>query len=304
MKNVLLIALISMAFPVLALDLTPAGATLTARDESAADSVRLPRASWQPGTVYSETEGAIRRSAYFIPNSALTTLQLLGPMRAALLEDGFEEVFACSDTACGGFDFRFQLDLLPAPDMFVDLGNYRYLLMEKPEHNPRLVAVLASSSAQGGHLHVTEVSDIALPDNPIPEAAVSPQNEPDAELIDRLLQTGHAVLGDLDFTTGSAELGPGPYGSLQTLASWLRDTPGARIVLVGHTDSVGSLEANTTLSRRRALSVLDRLVETLGVDGSQIAADGAGALSPIASNLDPDGRAANRRVEAVLLSIE
>lgn len=304
MRHALTIALISLAFPVQALDLSPPGATLTAQVASQADSVRLPRSSWQPGVVFSETEGAIRRSAYLVPNSSLTTLQLLQPLRAALLDAGYEEVFTCADTACGGFDFRFQLDLLPAPDMFVDLGNYRYLLMEKPGARPTTVSVLASTSARQGHLHVTEVSDAEFSELPLPDTTVSDQPDDAEGLIDNLLQAGHTVLSDLEFTTGSSELGPGPYASLETLASWLRDTPGARIVLVGHTDSVGSLEANTTLSRRRALSVLNRLVETLGANVNQIAADGAGALSPIASNLDPDGRAANRRVEVVLLSIE
>ena len=304
MRHALTIALISLAFPVQALDLSPPGATLTAQVASQADSVRLPRSSWQPGVVFAETEGAIRRSAYLIPNSAMTTLQLIEPLRAALLEAGYEEVFTCADTACGGFDFRFQLDLLPAPDMFVDLGNYRYLLMEKPGASPTTVSVLASNSARQGHLHVTEVSDAEFSDLPLPETTVSDQPDDAEGLIESLLKTGHAVLSDLEFTSGSSELGPGPYASLETLASWLGDTPGARIVLVGHTDSVGSLEANTTLSRRRALSVLNRLVETLGANVNQIAADGAGALSPIASNLDPDGRAANRRVEVVILSIE
>lgn len=304
MKHGPALALVMLAFPAHALDLVPPGATLTARDQSAADSVRLPQTTWKPGVTFESTEGAIRRSAYAISNSALTTLQLIEPLRTVLTDAGYEQVFACADAACGGFDFRFQLDLIAAPDMFVDLGNYRYLLMKTETGEPGLVSVVASSSPQGGHVHVTEVSDAEFAAQPAPKPIGEESNALDEGLIETLLENGHVVLADLDFTTGSAELGPGPYTSLGVLAAWLEATPGARVVLVGHTDSIGSLDANTALSRRRALSVQNRLVDGLGASASQIAAGGAGALSPIASNLDPSGRAANRRVEVVLLSIE
>ena len=111
------------------------------------------------------------------------------------------------------------------------------------------------------------------------------------------------MLADLEFETGSADLGAGPYASLDDLATWLATNPSARIVLVGHTDAVGSLDANTSLSRRRATSVAERLVARFGTDPAQLQSAGAGYLSPVASNLTPEGRATNRRVEVVLLSL-
>lgn len=308
MKLRLTLGFLFATSPALALDLSLPGGSLTAQVESPADSVRLPRQAWSPGTDVSGTEGAIRRSVYVVQNPAMTTLQLIDPVRTVLEEDGYKPVFTCADAACGGFDFRFQLDLLPAPDMYVDLGNYRYVLMEKPGAAPHSVALLASSSTTAGFLHVTEVGAAYLPEviveEPKPVETAPEVVEDEQDRIAILLDTGHVVLSDLEFATGSAELGPGPYMSLQELAGWLSDTPGARVVLVGHTDSVGSLEANTSLSRRRAQSVLERLTTSLGVDPAQVAADGAGALSPLASNLEEDGRAANRRVEVVLLAIE
>ena len=303
MRGVLALIL-CFATPALALDLTPQGGTEVVQRQSAADSVRLPRAAWQAGVTFPETEGAVRRTVYQVPNARATTLQLIEPLRAALAGAGYAEVFTCADKACGGFDFRFQLDLLPAPEMFVDLGNFRYLLMEHSEADPKSVALVASASANTGYVHVTEVSafESFTPPQVEPEAAVTPTAPPD--LISTLVETGHVVLADLEFATGSSELSAGPYRSLRKLAEWLAATPGARVVLVGHTDSVGSLDANMALSRRRALSVENRLVEGLGVAAGQVASDGAGALSPIASNLVDEGRAANRRVEVVLLSIE
>lgn len=307
MKLRSVIALSVLATPGAALDLNLPGGNLTQQIESPADSVRLPRRVWSQGTVFPGVEGAVRRSVYTVLNPSLTTLQLVDPLRQALLDDGYQQVFACADAECGGFDFRFQLDLIAAPDMYVDLGNYRYVLMEKPGAAPHLVGLVASSSASTGYLHVTEVGEAYLPEitgSAPTEGAADRIPVGPSDLIAQLLKSGHAVLSDLEFGTGSSELGVGPFPSLRTLAEWLAENPSAQIVLVGHSDAVGSLEANASLSRRRAQSVLERLTSVLGADRSQMAADGAGALSPIASNLDAEGRAQNRRVEVVLLSLE
>ncbi len=295
---------VCLAWPAHAVEFSLPGAALSVQIESPGDSVRLPRGRWQDGMEVTATEGAIRRTIYTVENPALTTLQLVTPLREQLLEAGYTEVFSCADAACGGFDFRFQLDLLPAPDMYVDLGNFRYVLLENPDSTSRLVGLLASASSTTGYVHVTEVADtdafeLTSPAQTVPE----PVRLPPEGLVANLIETGHVVLTDLDFATGSADLGPGPFASLNTLAAWLREETEARIVLVGHTDSVGSLEANAALSRRRATSVLERLVNELGARPEQVQADGAGALSPVSSNLTAEGRSANRRVEVVLLSL-
>ena len=77
--------------------------------------------------------------------------------------------------------------------------------------------------------------------------------------------------------------------------------PVAKIAIVGHTDSVGSLDGNTALSRRRAESVLERLKSIYAIDPDRMEANGVGYLAPIASNLTEEGRQANRRVEVIRL---
>ena len=304
MKRALAIWLL-LTSPALALELDLPNAQVTKTETTPADSTRLPETAWIPGTVFPGTEGAIRRRVITAPGSAFTTLQLLQPLREQLSEQGYAEVFACADAECGGFDFRFQLDLIGEPDMHVDLGNFRYVLLRNPDDDVHSVALVASSSSTAGYVHITEVSDAVLPEAPLAseEPVVDLPETPPQELIATLQATGHAVLNDLTFATGSTDLGEGPFPSLQTLASWLADNPTARIVLVGHTDAVGSLEANTSLSQRRAAAVARRLTDT-GTETNQLQAAGAGYLSPIASNLTPEGRAANRRVEVVLLSLE
>ena len=106
------------------------------------------------------------------------------------------------------------------------------------------------------------------------------------------------VLGDVLFDTGQATLKSGAYGTLDRLASTLRDRPGRNVVIEGHTDNVGSEQSNQGLSERRAQSVQTALQQR-GVGSSQIIAVGRGESSPIDSNESDSGRRQNRRVELI-----
>jgi OmpA-OmpF porin, OOP family len=106
------------------------------------------------------------------------------------------------------------------------------------------------------------------------------------------------TLGDVLFDTGQATLKQGAYGTLDRLASALREQSGRTVLIEGHTDNVGSDESNQGLSERRAQSVQSALAQR-GVSRSQITALGKGEHSPIASNDSVDGRQSNRRVELI-----
>jgi len=68
------------------------------------------------------------------------------------------------------------------------------------------------------------------------------------------------------------------------------------IEITGHTDNVGTPDANMKLSKERAESVRDYLLKTYGLPQNLLIAQGMGATQPIASNDTPDGRERNRRV--------
>lgn len=275
---------------------------VAAQDTSPSGSVRLPQMPFDPDRPPATRVGQITRQALQRAGSSLTSQQIIEPFSESFESDGFEEVFSCADRACGGFDFRFQLDLLPEPEMHVDLGDFRYVLMERGQE---AVSLVASRSATTAFLQITRVSEEEALDTmgetvTIPE--VLPQSTTQVGLIGSLEATGHVILEDVEFESGSASLTAADYPSLSTLAAWLTDTPSARIALVGHTDAVGALDGNVALSTRRASAVRDHLIDVLGADAGQLQAQGAGYLSPRASNLTEEGRALNRRVEAVLLS--
>ena len=309
MRLIAALAGLSLAAPASALELTLSGAQEVTSATTEAGSIRLPDEPWSADVRPPEVEGAIRRSVLQSKQGVRTTLQLMTPLRDQLAAEGFEQVFTCADRACGGFDFRFQLDLIGEPDMHVDLGDYRYLLMRRNDGDPHSVSIVSSRSANAGFVHITEVGEAVMatvpPEDeekmPEPAVAVPPT---DSGLAAALAADGYAVLPDVAFPSGSATLAPRPSASLDALAAWMGETPGARVALVGHTDSVGAPEANRALSRRRAEAVRARLIEAYGIAGDRLEADGVGYLSPVAPNTTEEGRAQNRRVEAVLLSVE
>lgn len=106
------------------------------------------------------------------------------------------------------------------------------------------------------------------------------------------------TMGDVLFDTGKATLKPGAYGTVDRLATVLKEDTQRKVMIEGHTDNVGSDEYNQGLSERRAASVQAALFER-GVDASQISTVGKGETTPVASNDSPVGRQQNRRVELV-----
>ena len=107
------------------------------------------------------------------------------------------------------------------------------------------------------------------------------------------------TLGDVLFETGKADLRPGALRNLYPLVTFLQKYPERRVLIEGHTDSVGSEAYNLELSERRADAVRDFLLQN-GVKAAQLTARGYGKASPVASNDTAEGRQQNRRVELII----
>jgi len=292
----------------LTLDL-PGNAVLTGTTEVALGSHMLATGAFAEGYIpHLALEGAVSVQAWQISSPGLTTLQILTPLRAQVEAAGFEVLFDCETQACGGYDFRFGITVLPPPAMHVDLGDFRYLSAAQGVGGAAgHLSLLVSRTSNAGYVQITRVGGDIAPIAASREAPMRGAAEPAAapgNLASDLDSTGRAVLPGLVFDTGSAQLGPGPFAALDALAAYLRDHPTRRVALVGHTDSSGALDANIALSKRRAGSVLERLVSDYAIPRSQLAAEGMGYLSPIASNLTPEGREANRRVEVIVTSTQ
>jgi len=108
------------------------------------------------------------------------------------------------------------------------------------------------------------------------------------------------VIEGIYFDTGKATIKPKSKTVLDAAVEVLKKHPSVRVEISGHTDSTGSREFNLELSRRRAESVEDYLVEH-GVEAGRVETRGAGPDEPIADNKSKAGRSKNRRIEFKLL---
>jgi OOP family OmpA-OmpF porin len=102
------------------------------------------------------------------------------------------------------------------------------------------------------------------------------------------------------FEFNKAEIQTEYTDHLEEVAEFLMRYPETKMVVEGHTDSVGSMEYNEDLSQRRAESVKQFMVDEYGIRANRLKAVGYGESRPIASNGTPEGRQKNRRVVGVL----
>ena len=324
----------SLEFPIPATPLGERRADLT--------SYRLPTGPFQQDGVPARlTEGNLDQTAWRLDAAGKSTLELLVPLRAQIAAAGWETLFACETQACGGFDFRYAIDVLPEPEMHVDLGDYRFLAARRDgPRGEEFLSLLVSRSADQGFVQMTLVGAEATPD--LSASTKSPEDPLDGDVAAIAAQTGTQTvpladlqapdtaalqaeqvaangvdpeslgavlsaglpyaLDDLVFASGVARLSRGEYPSLGALAAWLQANPQATVTLVGHTDSRGGRAANTALSKKRAEAIRAELAARFGVDPARIAAKGAGPEFPRADNDTAEGREKNRWVEVVRTS--
>lgn len=141
----------------------------------------------------------------------------------------------------------------------------------------------------GGYI-VTIVAKAAMEQQVVASAAVMKAD---------IRATGHVAVYGINFDTGKSEIKPGSESAIAEIARLLAQDASLRLHVVGHTDNVGELAANLTLSQARAEAVRRLLVDKHKVAPARLTSFGAGAYCPVDTNATPQGRARNRRVELV-----
>lgn len=124
------------------------------------------------------------------------------------------------------------------------------------------------------------------------------------EFISEMSDEGDGIISlkNVFFETGSANLNKdmSKY-ELNGVAALLKKNGSVKIELGGHTDSQGDDASNMDLSRARAASVLDFLIQK-GISSDRLTAKGYGENNPVADNETAEGRQSNRRTELKILS--
>lgn len=94
------------------------------------------------------------------------------------------------------------------------------------------------------------------------------------------------------------------YENIGKVADFAKKYPASNVTLDGYTDTSGPAAYNKSLSQDRADAVKAVLVDSFGVDGDRISAEGHGEANPVASNDTREGRSQNRRVEAAIKAVK
>lgn len=118
-------------------------------------------------------------------------------------------------------------------------------------------------------------------------------------------QVGEGILVKFDsgilFDFNSAGLKTTAKDNVAKLVETLNKEPDTEILVLGHTDNVGTLAANQKVSEARAKAVRDFAVSK-GLSGSRVKTEGKNFSEPLSSNDTDSGRAENRRVEIVIVA--
>jgi len=104
------------------------------------------------------------------------------------------------------------------------------------------------------------------------------------------------ILDGVNFASGSSELTESAKEVLGKVVRTLEDYPEMTLEINGYTDNTGSLAFNMKISKRRAESVKNYLINQ-GIQADRLTSNGYGPENPIESNSTREGRAKNRRIE-------
>lgn len=174
-----------------------------------------------------------------------------------------------------------------------------------PSPAAELVVVLPSADGHTGAVVVEREGNRTVLDQPYAANRIGPESGP-AQLTERQVRsTFGPVLASIParpasfllyFIAGSDELTDDSKGEMARMLQELRRRPSPDILVIGHTDRVGSDEDNDRLSLQRAERVRQNLVSQ-GIAAERIRAAGRGEREPVVPTADGVDEPRNRRVE-------
>lgn len=240
-----------------------------------------------------DLEGKVTRIQYSFPEGR-SPLEVHRSYQTAIEGAGFEILFAGKKDVLGEDFARCFVEEVNRIELMGEMSGEepRYLCARLPRAEGDVYVSLLVNldfDTPRAQLDIVEVQPMTIGQIRVNAAAIASS----------IGKTGHAAIYGILFDTGKAELKAESGPVLTEIAKVLRESPGLKLYVVGHTDNVGRLESNMTLSRDRAAAVVAVLVSEYGTDRARLAPHGVGPLAPVASNATEDGRAQNRRVELV-----
>ncbi len=276
---------------------------------------------FQPG-LQKGVEGAYTRLVYLIPPDR-SPLEVVRNYQEEVKSAGGKVLYECADIGCGGDATRasgggggrmsLSMVLKPLRRINEDVFAPGYCaLLSKIADQRFMVAELP------GDVHLSVLVYTVKNDNP-PEACFSFNNrvfavvdivEPKAreqkmvtvtstQMARAIADAGRVALYGILFDFNKADVKPESDPTIEEMAKLLKSSPEMKLLVVGHTDNVGGLPSNMTLSQRRAGAVVQVLTSRFGIAKERLTPVGVAFAAPVATNKTDEGRARNRRVELV-----
>jgi OOP family OmpA-OmpF porin len=244
-------------------------------------------------------EGKVTRITYFAPKGR-ALLEVFRNYENEVKAMSAETLFAGS----GPDDLGYMFGLLPQYDgLDGQLFGYsntsnRYGAYKLGDN---YVVIYAAEFDYGATHHPIEKGQIAvqvdiIEAKPMQEKMVTVDA---SEMEKQISSMGKVAIYGILFDFNKTEVKPDSETALTEIAKLLANRATLNVLVVGHTDSVGSFESNRTLSQRRADAIVAALVSKHGIAPARLFPVGVSFAAPVATNSTDEGRAKNRRVELV-----
>ena len=234
-------------------------------------------------------EGKVTYIQYEAPDAA-STFQVFRNYQAGLRRSGFKELFVC-ERPCGKWNLGEFKTLMKARDLYMN-GSLENQYLSAQRGNT-YVSLWVNQIIGKTQVFLFVIEKTALDDERIAVSGGS-------AIARALNENGRVNLYGFQFDTGEAVLKSSSAPTLKELGLILRDNPGLKLDIIGHTDDVGGAGFNQRLSEARARSVAAALAAQQHVDPDRLNAIGKGMSEALAPNTSEAGRAKNRRVEVLV----
>jgi OOP family OmpA-OmpF porin len=270
-----------------------------------------------------DLEGAYTRIIYVIPENR-SPLEVLRNYQDEIRQQKGQILFECKGEECGGDptrnseggggDMSLAMYLYPYDRlteqrfttghcvMSANMRDLRYTTAFLPDSGAHASILAYSLVAPGKHDGCLALNDRTIVIVDLLEAKAREQKMvtvSSGEMAQAISTGGRVALYGIYFDFNKADVKPESDPTIEQIAKLLKDTPSLKVLIVGHTDNVGTFPFNTDLSQRRAAAVVAVLTSRHGVAKERLSAVGVSYASPVASNKTEEGRAKNRRVELV-----
>ena len=283
------------------------GSTIVHYETKNYESVRVPTGKLEHNGKYhfpknADVEGDVTRIRYAAPVGR-TSLEVFRNYETALKEAKFEILYSCVKAACGDADtFAQTLYGVGAVPLTLNQKSQAFLSARLQRMSGdvyvRLFTVENHSWASEAKMQEGQV--VAQLDIVQTKTMQSGMVTVDANGMRKSIRdTGRVALYGIFFESGKSEMKAESKPALDEIAKLMKLETSMRLLVVGHTDTDGTLPSNQSLSEQRARAVVVQLTTIHKIAAARLTPVGVGFAAPVATNRTSDGKAKNRRVELV-----